>query len=506
MTSLAAIGPGTDSGAPLCGVTMPAWGLRCARMDAVFEKLLRDSLPSDAGYASARFVEERSQLVHVRQGISEPVRTAKDTGVMFSVWKGGGAGYAATSDLTPSGLSLAAKRASEWAEITTGRSVLAAPPLAHPTGSYTSPVERPWNEVGLADRIALLTEQSERLAIDERIVERSARIWTIETDTLILTNGGGRVEQHHHQVFPNLSVVANEGSNTQTRSFGAGALGGQGGVEVLDRHGFADAAPRIAEEAIALLDAPNCPTGNMDLVLAPDQMALQIHESIGHPLELDRILGDERNYAGTTFVSLDMFGSYQYGSKLLNVTYDPTVRGEVASSAFDDDGTPSECHHLIRDGVLVRPLGGSISQERAAMDGVANSRASSWNRPPIDRMANLNVEPGTSTVEELIGEIEHGVLMETNVSWSIDDSRNKFQFGCELGRVISDGEIGDIVRNPNYRGISATFWRNLSGVADDFTVMGVANCGKGEPNQVIRVGHASPTCRFSDVAVFGGAK
>ncbi len=475
-------------------------------MDPDLETLLRDALPTSVDHASARFVDERSQLVQVRQGVLDPVRTHADVGVMITVWAGGGSGYAATSDLTPSGLSLAAKRATEWAEITAGRGVLATPPLGHPTGTYSSPVLRSWAEAGLADRIDLLTEQSSKLAIDDRIVDWSARIWTIATETLIVTNGGGRVEQHTHQVFPNLSAVANEGSNTQTRSFGAGALGGQGGVEVLDRHGFGDAAPRIAEEAIALLDAPNCPTGEMDLVLAPDQMALQIHESIGHPLELDRILGDERNYAGTTFVSLDMFGEYRYGSDLLNVTYDPTVAGEVASTAFDDDGTPAERHHLIRDGILERPLGGTISQERSGMDGVANSRASSWNRPPIDRMANLNVEPGSSSVEDLVAGIEHGVLMETNVSWSIDDSRNKFQFGCELGRVITDGRVGPIVRNPNYRGISATFWRNLSGVADDFTVMGVANCGKGEPNQVIRVGHASPTCRFSNVAVFGGAK
>ena len=305
-------------------------------------------------------------------------------------------------------------------------------------------------------------------------------------------------------MFPNLRATANEGSNTQSRTYGAAALGGQGGLEVLARHGFADSPVKIGEEAVALLEAPNCPTGTMDLVLSPDQMVLQIHESIGHPLELDRILGDERNYAGTSFVTLDMFGSYQYGSELLNVTFDPTVAGEIASYGYDDDGTPAERTYLIKDGILQRPLGGTISQARAGIEGVANSRATSWNRPPIDRMANLNVEGGDSSLDDLIGGIERGVLMETNVSWSIDDSRNKFQFGCELGRLIEDGEVKGIVRNPNYRGISATFWRNLSGVADDFTVMAVGNCGKGEPNQVIRVGHASPHCRFAGVEVFGG--
>ena len=245
----------------------------------------------------------------------------------------------------------------------------------------------------------------------------------------------------------------------------------------------------------------------MDIVLAPDQMMLQIHESIGHPLELDRILGDERNYAGTSFVTPDMFGSYQYGSSLLNVTFDPTLTEEFASYAFDDDGTPAERVHLIEQGVLLRPLGGTLSAHRAQMSPVANSRASTWNRPPIDRMANLNIEPGSSSLEQLISGVERGVWMETNVSWSIDDSRNKFQFGCELGRIIENGELKGLVRNPNYRGISATFWRNLVDVGDrnTFRILGTPYCGKGEPNQVIRVGHASPVCRFANVDVFGGA-
>jgi predicted Zn-dependent protease len=235
-------------------------------------------------------------------------------------------------------------------------------------------------------------------------------------------------------------------------------------------------------------------------------MILQIHESIGHPLELDRILGDERNYAGTSFVTPEMIGSYQYGSKLLNITYDPSRPEQFASYGFDDEGLKAQREYIIKEGVLLRTLGSSTSQARSGIPGVANSRASSWNRPPIDRMANLNLEPGTSTFDEMVGSIKHGVYMKTNRSWSIDDSRNKFQFGCEWGRLIEDGKITTLVKNPNYRGISATFWRNLkmTGDTSTFQVMGTPNCGKGEPNQVIRVGHASPTCVFADVDVFGG--
>ena len=300
-------------------------------------------------------------------------------------------------------------------------------------------------------------------------------------------------------------AVANEGAHTQRRTRSDGAS--QGGWERLAVLGFPDNAREVAEQALALLHAPPCPTGATDVLLMPDQMMLQIHESIGHPLELDRILGDERNFAGTSFVTQDMFGSYQYGSKLLNVTFDPTHTEQLASYAYDDDGTAAQRTYLIRDGVLLRPLGGATSQARSGMLGVANARACDWNRPAIDRMANLNVEPGDSTFSELVASIERGVLMETNSSWSIDDSRNKFQFGCELAREIKNGELKGLLRNPNYRGVSATFWRNLVKVGDHstFEVLGTPNCGKGEPQQVIHVGHASPACVFRDVDVFGGA-
>jgi predicted Zn-dependent protease len=251
----------------------------------------------------------------------------------------------------------------------------------------------------------------------------------------------------------------------------------------------------------------------MDVVLMPDQMMLQIHESIGHPLELDRILGDERNYAGTSFVTLDMFGRFQYGSPLLNVTYDPTRNVEFASFAFDDEGLPAERSFLIKDGLLLRPLGGSSSLQRAQrrvpeLAGVATTRACAWNRPPIDRMSNLNVEPGESSLQEMIAATECGVLMKTNRSWSIDDSRNKFQFGCEWGQMIRDGQLAEVVRDPNYRGVSREFWRSLTmvGRPETVEVMGTPYCGKGEPNQAVRVGHASPACRFSDIDVFGAER
>jgi predicted Zn-dependent protease len=463
---------------------------------------------SDCSYCAARFVEDHSERIAVRQNVVQPLALDTDVGAMITVMHGGGYGYAATGDLSPSGLRAAVDRARNWAAKAAVRTVdYGKIALPHPRGTYRSLVGKPWEGLDLGDKIALLMEHSRRLKAHVDIVDWEASLRRAKKTTLFMTNGGGRVTQEFEVVAPRLSVTANRGAETQTRSMGAYDHSQQGGLEVLDRARMQHFSEVLPVEVMQLLTAPNCPNGPRDLVLMPDQMMLQIHESIGHPLELDRILGDERNYAGTSFVTLDMFGHYQYGSPLLDVSFDPSRGEQQASYGFDDDGVPAEKVYVIRRGVLEKPLGSAFSQARAGIAGTANARATSWNRPPIDRMANLNVEPGTSSFDAIIGNVEKGILMTTNCSWSIDDSRNKFQFGCEMGQLIENGKLGAIVKNANYRGVSATFWRSLSAVGDasTFEVLGTPFCGKGEPNQVVQVGHASPVCRFDRVDVFGGA-
>lgn len=457
---------------------------------------------------SVRVMRSRAEHLGVTRGVADPVSLADDRGVMVTVHAGGGLGYAATSDISPSGLARAGRDALAWAKRSAGRMVSPPPPQAARAVQHDhDAVPRlPWTATSRGEKLARLGELAGHLKRHTRIADWSASLSFTDEETVMATAGGDFIRQRRGIVVPGLVASASDGKETQTRSFGRGGVIRQGGLEVLDELGFWSAGARIADEALELLAAPNCPTGAMDLLLAPDQMYIQIHESIGHPLELDRILGDERNYAGTSFVTLDMFGNYQYGSPLLNITFDPDVAGQAATYAFDDDGTRAERHFLIRDGILQKPLGGAFSQARANTTGVANARACSWNRPAIDRMANLNLEPGSATFDELVGQVENGIVMETNVSWSIDDSRNKFQFGCERARLIKDGQLGGVVKNPNYRGISATFWRSLKGLGNAATVqvMGTPTCGKGEPNQAIRVGHASPPGLFADVQVFGG--
>ena len=457
---------------------------------------------------SLRAVDERAENFAVRKNVPQPPATSVDRGAMLTVYADGGCGYAATSDLSGPGLQDALDRASAWARASAARSLIdfrTLPNIA-PRGEYASPDAdaRPWSRSEWYD---LLAEESRGAGFDPRIVDWEASVEARVAQHTYLTSAGGEVIQRFRFVMPNLSVSAHADGDTQTRTLnGYRGLAQQGGEGILDRFGYRGSGRRMAEEALQLLSAPNCPHGKMDVLLMPDQMVLQIHESIGHPLELDRILGDERNFAGTSFVTLDMFGTYQYGSDLLNVSFDPTRPEELASYGFDDDGAPAEKAYLIRRGILERPLGGTISQARAKMPGVANARADGWNRPPIDRMANLNIEPGDADLETMIAGIEHGVLMATNSSWSIDDSRNKFQFGCEWGQLIDRGKLTTVVKNPNYRGISANFWRSLARVGDAATVevLGTPYCGKGEPSQLIRVGHASPACVFTGVDVFGG--
>lgn len=483
----------------------------------MFDQLetLTSHVAPDVERWSLRAVRERTEQLIVRQDVAEAPQRGLDEGVMVSVADRGGLGHAATADLSEAGLAQAFDRARRLAHAVAGRMVFDPAALAgvESRGRYAGRVERPADALPLRERLDIVRAACAAARIDARIVDWEATLSTGTTEQLLITSDGARNEQRWSQTVPHLQATAHVDGVTQTRS-SAGQYNGwcqQGGLEVLERAAFTRDGPRVAAEALELAMAPQCPGGTMDVLLMPDQMMLQIHESIGHPLELDRILGDERNFAGTSFVTLDMFGHYAYGSELLNVSYDPSRPEQLASFGFDDEGEPARRELLIERGILKRPLGGAVSLARARrlrpdLQGVATARSSGWNRAPIDRMSNLNIEPGSSTLPEMIASIELGVMMRTNLSWSIDDSRNKFQFGCEWGRVIRNGQLAEVVRNPNYRGISATFWRSLAMVGDESTyeVMGTPFCGKGEPSQTLRVGHAAPACKFERVAVFGG--
>ena len=478
------------------------------KIEINLHKLL-SAVDVNAEWVGLREVYEAHTPRMIRDGL--PVANSRNSthGLMVEVLTDGQFGYYGTPDLTQKGVAAAAEKAFLQAKLAARHSIFQFDKSARPVykGEYLSPFKKGRDSLSAGRLNQILIEAYNHLKVSDKIVSASSLCQIIETNCRFVSSSGSDINQEFLMLEFDLSATAAEGANQQTRTFG-GMRGTcrQMGMEFFDQQEIFANANRIGQQAIELLYADECPSDTMDVVIAPDQMMLQIHESVGHALEVDRILGDERNYAGWSFVKLEDFGNLKYGSDLMNITFDPTLESEFASYAFDDGGLKARKEYLIKDGILLKGLGGQESQIRSGLDGVANFRSSGWNRAPIDRMANINLEAGESSFEELISSVKHGVYMESNKSWSIDDYRNKFQFGCEYGRLIEDGELTKVVKNPNYRGISTPFWNSLKGVGnnDTFGIYGTPNCGKGEPNQVIRVGHASPMCLFGDIQVFGG--
>jgi TldD protein len=252
-----------------------------------------------------------------------------------------------------------------------------------------------------------------------------------------------------------------------------------------------------------LLTAADCPAGELDLILESSQLALQLHESVGHAIELDRILGWEAAFAGTSFLSLDQLGSLRYGSELMNVTADATIPGALATFGYDDEGTPAQCVDIVREGTWVGVLSGRDSAHLAGLPPGGMVRGDGFNRLPMVRMTNVGLKPGEDTMEGIVADTKHGVVMATNRSWSIDDRRLNFQFGCEIGWEVRDGVRTRMVKNPTYTGITPRFWGSLDRLAggDEWFPWGVPNCGKGQPMQIGHTGHPAAPARFRDVRV-----
>jgi len=466
-------------------------------------------LPAD--WVGIRALREVETYRSMRDGKPERNGKSRDQGAMVEVLVDGHLGYAATNQLSVEGLREAAKAAYAQAKAASPWQIHAFTPDIRPkvTGNYRSNVIQPFHHFTAGEINDLLARICEGLKVSDKIVQTNASAGTQEIDIWLVSSSGSNVHQQFSFLTTHFGATAQDGPIVQTRHRnGPRAHCYQGGWEYMAQDdALWNSVHQVGSQAVELLTAEECPEMATTLVLAPDQMMLQIHESIGHPLELDRILGDERNYAGGSFVKPKDFGKLQYGSKVMNVTFDPTITSQFASYGFDDTGAVAEKQFLIRNGRLERGLGSHESQTRLGIPGVACARVTSWNRPPIDRMANINLEPGDTPVEEIIAGIEDGVYMEANRSWSIDDQRYKFQFGCEYAKRIRHGELAETLRNPNYRATTPEFWKSLVKVGNrpSWQAFGTPYCGKGEPNQVIRVGHGAPVCAFEGIEVFGGA-
>lgn len=468
------------------------------------------TLAPECEWLGLRYVKEKTSMRSMRDAKPEANSIHIDEGVMMEIVVDKHLSYSATSDLSMDGLRRCFEKGKQLARQSRQKRLMDFDPRqrGNAKAQHIGPKKVSLDQASLQDIIALQMETSDLLKKTPNALSSSLALWLIEHTTHYASSDGADILQSFDMVSQGLGITARKNDVIQTRTDGGFyARSHQIGAEGIKREDFLARAHKISSEVNELLVADECPNEKMDLLLMPNQMMLQIHESIGHPLEIDRILGDERNYAGWSFVKQQDFGHLKYGSEIMNVSFDPHHSGEFASYAFDDAGQTAEKVYLIEKGILKAGLGSSESQHRSGLKGVANSRASSWNRAPIDRMANINLEPGNSSFEQMISSVERGVLMDSNRSWSIDDYRNKFQFGCEYAQLIEDGKIVKVLKNPNYRGITVPFWRSLKMIGDQstFETYGTPHCGKGEPNQAIRVGHASPIALFSDIEIFGGA-
>lgn len=463
----------------------------------------------NAEWVGLREVREITTHRIIRDDHPQSNVTSTTHGIMVEALVDGQFGYCSVNRLDQESIQEAAEKAYIQAKESAKYSLFKFTTDSRPksVGTHESSYKLTADSISPGELNNILLKVCNALKVSDKIVSRESYGRIVDSTYRFVSSNGSDIHQKFMLVTTDCSATAQEGNIIQRRT-DAGLRGRsyQMGMELFDEMELIQRAKRVGKEVVELLTAEECPTETTTIVLAPDQMMLQIHESVGHALELDRILGDERNYAGWSFVRPGDFGSLQYGSSLMNIVFDPTIQTQFASYGFDDGGMKAEKEYIIKNGLLVRALGGRESQIRTGIPGVANLRASSWNRAPIDRMANLNLEPGDATFNEIIGSVERGVFMESNRSWSIDDYRIKFQFGCEYGKLIENGEITKTVRNPNYRAKTIPFWHSLKmiGNKDTFGIYGTPYCGKGEPNQTIRVGHASPVCLFENIEVFGG--
>jgi TldD protein len=469
---------------------------------------LMDSARARGGYADARFVRSRVEHLSTRNGRLDQLDSHESEGIGVRVRVRGAWGFAAVRGTDRAGAEAALARALAIAEAQPAvpdAAPLAPEPPAH--GEWSSRFDRDPFEVPLEEKLAVLVAADAGLRTEPGVNLTRARFSAFQTDTVFASTEGGLCEQRVIECGGGISAVAVDQGDSQVRSYPASHGGHveQAGYEHFLELELPGQAPRVAAEAVALLSAPACPHGRTTLLLAGEQLGLQVHESVGHAVELDRVLGREASYAGTSFVPADGIGSRRFGSERVNVTADATTPGGLGSFRWDDEGVEGRPVPILRDGVL---SGFLSSRETASEIGLERSggcmRADGFTRQPIVRMTNVNLEAGDAgSLDDLIAATDDGLLIETNRSWSIDNRRLHFQFEGEAAWEIRNGERGRMVRNPSYAGVTPEFWGSCDAVCSpsEWRLISLLDCGKGEPGQVMRVSHGSAPARFRDVEV-----
>jgi len=462
-------------------------------------------------YADLRHITSCHETIVVENNKVKNISFDTEEGVGIRVLYKGGWGFACTSKLTLSQLKSTAETALAIAHSSSSinRSKINFPACDPIKAQWSSPCEIDPFEVSLEKKLDYALWASQELTAPS-IKTAISSLEFSKTDKLFLNTEGSDITQSVTESGGHLSAIAQGAGEVQKRTYPSSHRPelAQAGYEYVKALDLVGGAQKIKKEAVGLLRAKECPANITTLILDSNQMALQVHESCGHPTELDRVLGQELSLAGDSFLTPEKLGKFKYGSKLVNIYADATIPGGLGSFGFDDEGTPAHRTYLVKDGIFCGYLG---SRESATGLKIKNSgcmRASGWDKVPIVRMTNINLTPQDATFDELIKDTKNGIFASTNKSWSIDEKRLNFQFACEIAWEIKNGKLGQMLKNPLYTSRTPVFWGSCSGIANQahWRMWGVPNCGKGEPMQTMHVGHGTAPARFEKIQVRSSKK
>jgi TldD protein len=474
-------------------------------MRELTDRAIDTATQAGASYADIRIEQRRRQAVGVKNGSLDAVSNDRTQGFGVRALVNGAWGFASSSRLEQAEVDRVARLAVDIARA----SVLALRTpidLGMPTksvGAYHTPVVRDPFAVSLDEKLNLLMEADAAMRRAPGVAIAEASLDCLKIEKVFASSEGSYVEQTLIETGGGIEATAINEHDLQKRSYpnSFGRQQGTRGFELIEEMDLPGNGERIAGEAVQVLTAAPCPEGRMTIILDGTQTALQVHESCGHAIELDRVFGMEASYAGTSFLTTDKRGRFRYGSEQVNIVADATVPGGLGTFGFDDEGVPAQRTTIVDHGEFKNYI---TSRETAARLGeISNGtmRASGWNRIPLIRMTNINLQPGDWSFADLVADTDDGIYLQTNKSWSIDDKRLNFQFGTEIAWRIRNGKLAEMIRNPSYAGITPEFWGSCDAVCNDWHVWGTPNCGKGQPSQTAHVGHGAAPARFRDVRV-----
>lgn len=475
-------------------------------MRDLIENILDLAKVLGASFAEVRTVDQRSEDIEVKNGMTEAIQYSESLGCGIRVIVDGAWGFASTSRMDKKSLEKMTDLAIKIAKASAGtkKENIVLSPAPRVVADYSTKVLIDPFAVPLSEKISLMLE-ADKYIKEKGVAISQAFMSSLGENKIYANTEGTFIRQNIIECGAGIAAIAIAGDEMQERSYPNSFRGNfaTSGYEFVKSLNLVGNAPRVGAQAVELISAQQCPSASTTLIIDGSQLALQVHESCGHPIELDRVFGTEASYAGMSFLTTDKLNGYRYGSDIVNIVADATVPGGLGSFGFDDEGVAAQRVPIVRDGIFVGYL---TSRETASKIGQLSNgtmRADGWNNIPLIRMTNINLEPGSWTLDNLIQDTDDGIYVETNRSWSIDDKRLNFQFGTEIGWEIKGGKLGKMYKNPTYTGITPQFWASCDAICDKnhWKMWGTPNCGKGEPPQTMRVGHGTAPARFRNVRV-----